>query len=72
MTGEMPLIDKQPSFFDTIFSITSCVFGSMITISAFVGKAQLHDFVSVTFLPMVPLIVVGYLSLKRYYDELLI
>lgn len=32
---------------------------SMITISAFIGKAPYHDFVSVTFLPLLPILGLG-------------
>jgi hypothetical protein len=31
----------------------------MITISAFIGKAPYHDFVSVTFLPLLPILGLG-------------
>jgi len=53
-------------------SIGRVVGDSMITFSVFVGSAPLHDFVSVTFLPLVPLIAVGYWLLKRNYNDLLI
>ena len=48
-----------------------CATLSMITASVFIGSAPLHDFVSVTFLPLVPLIVLGYWLLKSYYNDLL-
>ena len=56
----------------SLHELMSCTLFSMITFSVFVGSAPLHDFVSVTFLPLVPLIAVGYWLLKRNYNDLLI
>mmetsp|Transcript_20827 Transcript_20827/g.43050 ORF Transcript_20827/g.43050 Transcript_20827/m.43050 type:complete len:927 (-) Transcript_20827:3882-6662(-) len=40
---------------------------SMITLSAFVGRSPLYDFVSVTYLPLTPVILFGLYLVNRYY-----
>ncbi|KAL3808087.1 hypothetical protein ACHAXA_006849 [Cyclostephanos tholiformis] len=45
---------------------------SMITASAFFGRSPLHDFVSVTFFPMMPMILIGWYLVRRYYKFLLV
>ena len=45
---------------------------SMITLSAIVDKDIFTDFVNATFFPMIPLALVGYFLVVRYYRELII
>jgi hypothetical protein len=44
---------------------------SLITACAFFGRSPLHDFVSVTFSPMMPLILLGWYLVRQYYKFLL-
>ena len=39
--------------------LTHLIYFSMITMSAFIGKAPYHDFVSVMFLPLLPILALG-------------
>lgn len=39
--------------------LTFLLFHRMITASAFIGKAKYHDFVSVMFLPLLPILALG-------------
>lgn len=38
---------------------------SMITMSAFIGKAPYHDFVSVMFLPLLPILGIGLILVNK-------
>lgn len=56
----------------TLVGTLGRVFGdSMITISALVDKNIFTDFVNATFFPMIPLALIGYFLVKRYYNLLL-
>lgn len=56
----------------TLVGTMGRVFGdSMITISALVDKNIFSDFVNATFFPMIPIALIGYLLVLRYYTLLL-
>ena len=56
----------------TLVGTLGRVFGdSMITISALVDKNIFTDFVNATFFPMIPLALIGYFLVQRYYSLLL-
>lgn len=55
----------------TVVGTIGRVFGdSMITACAFFGRSELHDFVSVTFAPLLPLLLVGWYLIRRHYKFL--
>jgi hypothetical protein len=44
---------------------------SMITIGAFLDKSVYNDFVNVTFIPVLPLVLLGLFLIQRYYKLLI-
>jgi hypothetical protein len=44
---------------------------SMITIGALLDKAVYNDFVNVTFVPVLPLVLLGLFLIQRYYKFLI-
>ena len=44
---------------------------SMITIGALLDKSVYNDFVNVTFIPVLPLVLLGLFLIQRYYDLLI-
>ena len=44
---------------------------SMITLSALVDRDIFTDFVNATFVPMIPMVLVGYLLVQKYFSALI-
>ena len=51
-------------------ALSSTTGDSMITACAFFGQDELHDFVSVTYFPLLPMLIVGLFLVNRYSSSL--